>query len=268
MGLLSTKLDQLEIRLQTLIEGRLARLIPVQHSQEALIQRLVSAMKEGVQHTESGYPLAPDIYFLMVHPENEQGLLGNPPFLRGLAAIIQEAGADAGLRFIKPPVVNISSSLDIQPNQIDVMARTSEGSLGKTISMMTPSPSEENENIPPNAFLIVNGVRIFTLDRSIINIGRRSDNELIIDDPRVSRHHAQLRAVHNKFVISDVGSTGGTLVNGKRITQAVLNPQDVISLAGVPLVYGQENQNFLGETQKFEIQLPSDADVPTKDHPL
>jgi hypothetical protein len=268
MGLFSIKLDQLEIRLQTLIEGRLARLIPVQHSQEALIQRLVSAMKEGVQQSESGYPLAPDIYFLIVNPESAPGLLGNPPFLQGLATIIQEAGADAGLRFIKPPVVNISSNPDIQPNQIEVMARTSEGSLGETISMTIPSLNKEKDNIPPNAFLIVNGVRIFTLDRSIINIGRRSDNELTIDDPRISRHHAQLRAVRNKYVISDLGSTGGTLVNGKRITQVVLNPQDVISLAGVPLVYGQENQNFLGETQKFEIQPPPDEDIPTKDHPL
>lgn len=268
MGLLSTKLDQLEIRLQTLIEGRLARLIPVQHSQETLIQRLVSAMKEGVQQTESGYPLAPDIYFLMVNPESTQDLLENPPFLQGLAAIIQEAGADAGLRFIKPPVVNISPNPDIQPNQIEIMARTSEGLVGRTVSMTVPPETQENENIPLNAFLIVNGVRIFALDRSIINIGRRSDNELIIDDPRVSRHHAQLRAVRNRFVISDLGSTGGTLVNGKRITQAVLNPQDVISLAGVPLVYGQENQGFLGETQKFDIQPPSDGNVPTKDHPL
>jgi hypothetical protein len=268
MGLFSAKLDQLETKLQTLIEGRLARLIPVQHSKEALVQRLVSAMKEGVRQEESDFPIAPDIYYLMINPEGAKGLIENPPFFQGLANIIQEAGADAGLRFINPPVVNISPNQDIEPDQIDIMARISEGTVSETISMTPPPRKTENNNLPSNAFLIVNGVRIFSLDKTVIDIGRRSDNELTIDDPRVSRHHAQLRAVRGKYILSDLGSTGGTLVNGKRIKQCVLNPRDVISLAGVPLVYGQDETDILGETQKFEIQPPHDDDRPTKDHPV
>ena len=266
MGLFSKKLDQLEIKLQTLIEGRLARLIPIQHSQDALIQRLVTAMKDGVQREDEDFPTAPDVYYLMVNPESTQGLLENPPLLQGLASIIQEAGADAGLRFVTTPVVNISINPDIEPGQIEIVARTSEHAISKTASMSIPSSQVKNENIPPNAFLIVNGVQIFTLEKSLINIGRRSENDLTIDDPRVSRRHAQLRAVRGKYIISDLGSTGGTMVNGNRITQCTLNPRDVISIAGVPLVYGQEDTNIIGETQKFEFQPPRGEDQPTKDH--
>jgi pSer/pThr/pTyr-binding forkhead associated (FHA) protein len=67
------------------------------------------------------------------------------------------------------------------------------------------------------------------------------DNQLVIDDPRISRNHAQLRAIKGRYVIFDLNSTGGTFVNGQRTSQSVMYPGDVISLAGVPLVFGQDN---------------------------
>ena len=96
------------------------------------------------------------------------------------------------------------------------------------------------EKIPNNAFLIIGGTQIFPLDRSVINIGRRLDNHIVIDDPRVSRAHAQLRIVRERFVLFDLNSSGGTFVNGQRAEQSVLYPGDVISLAGVTLIFGQD----------------------------
>ena len=51
------------------------------------------------------------------------------------------------------------------------------------------------QSIPPNAYFAVEGGKTYPLDEAVINIGRMLDNHLVIDDPRVSRHHAQLRAV-------------------------------------------------------------------------
>jgi pSer/pThr/pTyr-binding forkhead associated (FHA) protein len=94
--------------------------------------------------------------------------------------------------------------------------------------------------LPENAFLIVEGVREFALLEAVINIGRRLDNHLVIEDPRVSRHHAQLRAINGRFVLFDLDSSGGSFVNGQRLSQGILYPGDVISLAGVTLIYGQD----------------------------
>ncbi len=74
----------------------------------------------------------------------------------------------------------------------------------------------------------------------MVNIGRRLDNDLLVDDPRVSRHHAQLRAIKNRYVLFDLNSSGGTFINGQRTSQTVLYPGDVISLAGVSLIFGQD----------------------------
>ena len=110
---------------------------------------------------------------------------------------------------------------------------------------MTPAndvpASTDKKTFPKNAFLIVDGVKVFPLTEPVVNIGRRLDNQLVIDDPRISRNHAQLRAIKGRFVIFDLNSTGGTFVNGQRTSQSVMYPGDVISLAGVPLVFGQDN---------------------------
>ena len=92
-----------------------------------------------------------------------------------------------------------------------------------------------------------------------MNIGRQPDNDLVIDDQRVSRIHAQLRAVRGKYVISDLGSTDGTRVNNQRITQQALHSRDIISLAGVPLVYAQDEES-VGQTQ--EIHSASSSQGP------
>ena len=98
-----------------------------------------------------------------------------------------------------------------------------------------------NAVIPQNAILIIEGVIVHSLKEPVINIGRKLENEITIDDPRISRHHAQLRAINGHFVLFDLNSTGGTFVNGQRANQTVLYAGDVISLAGVALIFGQDN---------------------------
>jgi pSer/pThr/pTyr-binding forkhead associated (FHA) protein len=96
--------------------------------------------------------------------------------------------------------------------------------------------------VPPNAFLIsVESGKTHPLDKELINIGRRLENQLVIDDARVSRNHAQLRAVKGRYVLFDLNSTGGTFVNGKRVSQSVVYPGDVLSFGGVLLNFSQDD---------------------------
>ncbi len=103
------------------------------------------------------------------------------------------------------------------------------------------SVDEEIDNIPPNAFFVVDGVKFYPLAKAVINIGRRLENDLVIDDPRVSRNHAQLRAIEGHYVLFDLSSTGGTFVNGSRVSESIIYPNDSISLGGVILTFYQDN---------------------------
>ena len=68
--------------------------------------------------------------------------------------------------------------------------------------------------------------------------------------------HAQLRLIQGSFVIFDLDSLGGTFVNDIAVSSHMLNPGDVIRLAGVPLVYGIEEDIPSGYTQELPADPP------------
>ena len=255
MSTFTGRLDKLEAQLQAFIEGKLARLSPLRGQQENLGRRLVMAMRAGTISTGDGTLLAPDRFIVLANPKQADLMQGDLPMLKEFAALIREVGAEAGLHFVQPPEVVISANEDIPEHQVEILARISESALGSTTDMTGPQ-GPEGAAFPEHAFVILNGTQIYALEQAVVNIGRRSDNHLVIEDPRVSRHHAQIRAVNGRYEIFDLESTGGTFVNRQRITQSVLHPGDVISLAGVPLIYGQEASGSLGETQEYLPPIP------------
>ncbi|MEA2126851.1 MAG: hypothetical protein QOI80_3633 [Solirubrobacteraceae bacterium] len=63
-----------------------------------------------------------------------------------------------------------------------------------------------------------------------LTLGRSSTCELVLTDDTVSRRHATLVRDGDAIVITDLGSTNGTRINGRRVTQAELRPGDRIEL--------------------------------------
>ena len=57
----------------------------------------------------------------------------------------------------------------------------------------------------------------FPLNKNILSIGRMDDNDIVIDDPGVSRYHARLTRSEGKWILEDLGSSNGTFINGQRI---------------------------------------------------
>jgi pSer/pThr/pTyr-binding forkhead associated (FHA) protein len=74
------------------------------------------------------------------------------------------------------------------------------------------------------------------IDGSLLTIGRSADNGLAIDDSRVSRHHARLRARHGMLVLTDLDSTNGVRVNGVRVAEVALGVGDQIEIGDTVLV--------------------------------
>jgi ABC transport system ATP-binding/permease protein len=69
------------------------------------------------------------------------------------------------------------------------------------------------------------------LPATAMRIGRIPDNELVIPDLDVSRHHAELRkSPTGTYEIVDLGSYNGTYVNGRRVSSAVLSEADIVSI--------------------------------------
>lgn len=230
-------LNDLEQRLKALIEVDLLRLIPGRKFEDRVIQQLAAALRDNVAPDS----LAPNVFTLVVNPAALGGWQQDATLLDKLSGVIRDAGEQVGLTFNAAPVLSISVDPALPVDGLRVMASHKMGEVVDTQNMPVEDEAQSRGPIPHNAFLIIGGVRVFQLSQSPVNIGRRADNQLVLDDPRVSRYHAQIRAVSGRFVIFDLNSTGGTYVNGQRINNTILYPGDVISLAGLPIIFGQDN---------------------------
>lgn len=72
--------------------------------------------------------------------------------------------------------------------------------------------------------------KVYPLDKGEMFLGRDLSNEIVINDPEISRRHARLFTQGTSYVIEDLGSTNGTFVNGQRLMGPnVLRPGDVIT---------------------------------------
>lgn len=95
-----------------------------------------------------------------------------------------------------------------------------------------PSAGAQGAAKPPRARLISIGPgapREFSLDRAEVSIGSASDNDLVIDETTVSRHHARIFTRLGRFQVSDLESTNGTYVGGRRVRgSAPIRPGDEI----------------------------------------
>jgi len=84
--------------------------------------------------------------------------------------------------------------------------------------------------------LIISGVTHELIDEAI-TIGRGADNTIAVNDPSISTHHAQLLLEGDTYRLKDLDSTNGTRVNGKPVTETVLQFDDRIRFGAAEAKY-------------------------------
>jgi pSer/pThr/pTyr-binding forkhead associated (FHA) protein len=88
----------------------------------------------------------------------------------------------------------------------------------------------------------------YFIDKDRLTIGRDEHNQIVIDDPAISREHASITTVGNDQILEDLQSSNGTLVNGTRISRQILHHGDVIE-------FGPFNLRYLNPKLAAEINL-------------
>jgi pSer/pThr/pTyr-binding forkhead associated (FHA) protein len=97
---------------------------------------------------------------------------------------------------------------------------------------MVYSPDREARRLVPpvsdGRAMLVGGGKRTVLSGSRVVLGRSRDCDVRLDDPNVSRRHAELRREEGGWVVADLGSTNGVKVNGRQVSEAPLKPGDEI----------------------------------------
>jgi DNA-binding winged helix-turn-helix (wHTH) protein len=111
------------------------------------------------------------------------------------------------------------------------------------------------ETVPTLRWIDAGGLeQTFSLREEEITIGRKSDTDLVLLNPYVSRHHAKLKRNAEGHTLVDLNSSHGTFVNGQRITSHQLKPGDRIALGKdrVELVYFTDDGETSGREPRAE----------------
>src|SRR4030043_888702 len=82
--------------------------------------------------------------------------------------------------------------------------------------------------------------QVIKLEKKTYTLGRRDDNDIILDDVFVSRNHAEVTFDKGKYRLCDRKSRYGTFVNGTRITEIALTYGDEIQLGNIVITFVDE----------------------------
>jgi len=106
-------------------------------------------------------------------------------------------------------------------------------------------------------------VKEYELDKEILTIGRKPDNDIHIDNLAVSGQHAKVLTILNDSFIEDLGSTNGTYIAGNKITKHALQNGESVVIGKHELKYVNANADQEeGEFEKTMIIRPDAEGMP------
>lgn len=255
-------LDEIEARLRAFIESS-AQFLPGSSRQDALARVLVAEIQNAFFTGLDDEHALPTGFTIFTHPDNLPHSQSLQQLFDSLGQVIQELAQETGIKLNAPLTFTFTEDANLATEEIRIFPFVGPSPVETTNVLELAGNSAAHsvdESNPSKPYLIIGGKTVFPLQQPVINLGRRLDNHLIIDNPRVSRSHAQLRLVRGRYLIFDLNSNGGTFVNGKRITQHTLAPGDVISLAGYAIIYGEDNPETSAKAGGKTANLLSESD--------
>lgn len=243
---------RLEAFLERLFEapaGRLgATLQPI-----LLTKRIERAMDTGKTFGAAGI-IVPNRYALHLHPADFAAF---EPYRGSLEDDLAHGAAARARRehyhLVARPSVSLVADPAVPRGDVRVAANVVDVAEEQNPEPMPAPPSDQtmvlarpgHEPGTPDsasrAFLLVHtdgAPRVrFDLGGALISIGRASDNDVIVDDPEVSRHHCQLKLQHGAYSLADLGSRNGSWINGQPVSEVALGPGDVIRIGSTEIEF-------------------------------
>ncbi|MER6401818.1 FHA domain-containing protein [Kitasatospora sp. NPDC059973] len=139
--------------------------------------------------------------------------------------------------------------LDVGPGYILRFGNASDGPCCTLSALHKPTVVRDPQ---PSALTAITGLdrpptSVRRLPAKVIRIGRAPDNDLVLGDLSVSRHHAELRAHSDgRYEIADLDSHNGTYLNGLPIRQALVGPADIVGIGHSAFcLVGDQLQEFV-----------------------
>ena len=247
-------LRNLEAKLGGLVEGAFGRAFRTSVQPVELAHKLAKEMEDN-QMASVSRVYVPNHYRVFLSPQDREQFASYEPALRKeLSDYLLEHARQEQFALSTRPQVEFQTDERLDLGEFGIQAQLlappedepegqaapapSEGDFGHT---MVYSPSRDARRVEPvddrRQALLVGGGRRNVLSGSRVVLGRSREADIVLQDPNVSRRHAELRRDDGGWQVVDLGSTNGIKVNGRRVDNQPLRPGDQITIGVTDLTF-------------------------------
>jgi hypothetical protein len=248
-------LRNLEAKLGGLVEGAFGRAFRTSVQPVELAHKLAKEMEDN-QMASVSRVYVPNHYRVFLSPQDREQFASYEPALRKeLSDYLLEHARQEQFALSTRPQVEFHTDERLDLGEFGIQAElvalpederpqgeaapaAADGDFGHT---MVYSPSRDARRIEPvddrRQALLVGEGRRNVLSGSRVVIGRSREADIVLQDPNVSRRHAELRRDEGGWQVVDLGSTNGIKVNGRRVDHQPLRPGDQVTIGVTDLTF-------------------------------
>jgi hypothetical protein len=255
-----TVLRNIEAKIESLFEGVFGRAFRTNVQPVELARKLVKEMEDHRVISVSRL-YVPNEYTVYLSPQDrEQFASYEESLLSELQDYLAENARREKYVMLSPPKVLMETDEDLEVGEFGIATRMAQGgphpvpdealvpdvAPGATMVYKPKQPDTEAVSAQELglereiATLAWNGKQ-HEIEKRRIVIGRSKDADIQVEDPNVSRRHAEVRQEGAAYWVVDLDSTNGTEVNGRRLKRAKLRPGDTITVGSTELVFRRES---------------------------
>jgi hypothetical protein len=241
-------LRSIESRIAGLVEGTFSRAFRSEVRPVEIARKLAREMEEH-KSVSLSRTYVPNEYRVFLSPRDRERFADYEEALAGeLAGYLLEHARRERLALLSKPVIEFETDRRLRLGEFGIQTRLAqpveehapsqpqaETESGRTMIYSTAGrvaePLEERARASNDtALLIVDGKRL-VVGPAGATVGRSRQCDVVLNDPNVSRQHAEIRPRGGAWVLTDLGSTNGSLLNGRRIEgPEVVKPGDEIEI--------------------------------------
>ena len=257
-------LRSIENRIESLVEGVFGRAFR-SHVQPVELARKLAKEMDDHKTVSISRVYVPNEYVLYLSPrDREQFSDYEGSLLTELADYLAEHARREGYSLLSTPRVQLEEDADLEIGEFGIAtrlvqqahAREADEAEAPPVAAPDPGPTkmfkapaateavsaDEAQELglahQPRALLKVGG-KSHQIPPDGAVVGRSRECDITVEDPNISRRHAELRLENGAWSITDLGSTNGVEINGERVRTARLEPGDRIVLGRTELVFEQ-----------------------------
>jgi hypothetical protein len=223
-------LQRFERRIEEMVNRPFARAFKAEVQPVEIASALQRELDDRAAIVARGRTMVPNSYTVSLGEHDHGRLEVYREALGGeLADMVREHAEEQRYAFIGPVTVTFERDDELPTGRFHVRSAAVAGATGRSDDTVTAAGA----GVP----WVEVGSTTYALARPTTTIGRGPDADLRIDDPGISRNHAELRRSGGDVTVVDLGSTNGVVVDGDRVEQARLRDGARVLLGSTTMVF-------------------------------